>query len=391
MLDKLLCGFKEKLFELELRPSTEGYLDLFTFQGFCPVVLPIQHLPKVYSSLVNADLERTVLLQQELIFKFGSILGFDPGPESQILHYGSEANIQAIRFATRSIKRKKIIVSNLAHKSLLSTGLFEPIIIDVDPGNNFQINQDKLEQVIEENIDDIGIVAATYGTTFFGTNELFLNKLLDLPSSQEIKDETWVHVDAAYGWISMLYDSIEVPEFTIGSVIADCYKFIGLPGCSALLVKGEVREDSNELMESYFNTYQSTRGTFRTSWQAYILRDIFKHYGIGKIRERYKQCLEKAKEIVDELSDAGLETIIPITTPIIPFKLNSKQEVHYMVNELRKQGYIVAPIHLSGTDSSKHKYNVYGIRVVISPIKHQHKQLDKFVGILRSSYNVCRA
>lgn len=203
------------------------------------------------------------------------LFGLGSDADATFMYSGTYANQQAVylalhRFAERqgfSLAKKgvagftnpnrlAVIVSEDAHFSIKHAvrllGLGEQSIIKVPVDENYRLDVDALQAVVNTIDRDIFCVFATTGTTSTGAVDPIL-PLVDI--CHEL--EAWLHVDGAYGYAYRL-----VPEWAhlfdghdlADSICWDPHKQLGAPIPSSLLfVRDGADFDRMALHSDYFN------------------------------------------------------------------------------------------------------------------------------------------
>jgi len=221
----------------------------------CPVVVPAL-VAEVFVSAVNSSLDTFdqsvggTFVERHLIDWTAQRIGFAPDADGIFTSGGTQSNLQALLIARdRAIAshgdpaRLRILTSEdghfSVHKSARLLGLGDDAVVAVPVDAERRMDVTALGRALARCADD-GLVpmavVATAGTTDFGS----LDPLLEVADLCRGED-TWLHVDAAYGGGLLvsptrrhLLDGIERAD----SVTVDYHKTWFQPvSCSALVVR----------------------------------------------------------------------------------------------------------------------------------------------------------
>ncbi len=278
----------------------------------------------------------------------------------------SLANFRALELARDSTNRNKVLTSNLSHASIeraCHSLKLEPIVLDVDPEQGYQIDKEVLARAISKHGNDIAAVVSTYGTTQLG----HIENIARAKSVRQLrKDGAWLHVDAAYGGYvgSLSYHNQEkVPD--ADSITIDPYKFIGKPGVALLLV------NQNELPKSEVPYYSQSPHTIHTTLSAGPIAAWFytKEEVGSSIRETAVDCCKIAYFAGKEVENKGGQLVNPVKLSITPIAIQSAEERDFIHRELLKEHIGVGKIHITGRD-----YEVNGLRLVVTPKVNTERQ-----------------
>ena len=361
--------------------SPKGRLDMFSMFGFAPIEIAEERLPFVMRSLTNVSDKEVQDIQDSLIRACSGICGYKSAG-GFVLVSGSESNRTAMYLAKKTTGKNAVLATNLSHSSIKNAAKelgMKIILVDVDPELGFKVNPKRLEQIIEQNKDEIALVVTTQGTTQLGHFE----SLSDYPSTENY----WIHSDAAYGGMVGGLTGQKIVAKGSRSITIDPHKFVGVLGCGLLLLPNPDDEKliGNEV--SYFRGRATALGTTRSAYPATVALSTMKMLGGEGLERLAKDCIEKAKRAEQLFREGGLKTIIPVQTGIVPIKLNSENEVRYVQTDLERKGYLVSPIEIRGTDSKNKPYQVYGIRMTVTPKPEMTQEnIEKFCKATIESY-----
>lgn len=222
----------------------------------------------------------------------------------------------------------------------------------------------ELEAALNQRGAELAAIVATAGTTQLGTSEQFVNH----PAVERLCREqgTWLHLDAAYGGTINNLISDEYPNaispWLARSITVDAHKFVGVLGCSALLLprKGDKQLIGPEA--SYFPSHAVALGTTRSTFEPAVALATMKALGRDGLRRLAHTSHERAARVANELEKAGLKMMVPIQSGVVPIELPSKEAMEYMKTGLEQNGFLVSPVHIQGAD-----YDTWGIRIVVTP------------------------
>ena len=143
----------------------------------------------------------TKLLEDKVLKMIGSFLSIE-NPVGHMVTGGTEANIMAIRAArnlardNKGIRKGELIVPKSAHFSFKKAAdMLDLKLIRVDLDENYRIDPKSVEENINENT--VAIVGIA------GTTELGMIDPIEDLSKIAIRNDIYLHVDAAFGGFSI--------------------------------------------------------------------------------------------------------------------------------------------------------------------------------------------
>jgi|CXWL01.1.fsa_nt_gi glutamate/tyrosine decarboxylase-like PLP-dependent enzyme len=346
----------------------EGAIDMYNMSGFVDAEVIQRQIPMAIRNLVDRGDFTVQEIQRELLQILGSeLFGLPEDTEGLILHSGSEANEVALYLAKQTTNKRLVLASNLTHQSI--TRACEKLGLDIltlngDPDFLYEIPNAELEKALNQRGNELAAIVATAGTTQLGTSEQFINH----PAVERLCREqgTWLHIDAAYGGTISNLISDEQPSdispWLARSITVDAHKFIGVLGCSALLLprKGDTQLIGPEA--PYFPSHASALGTTRSAFEPAVALATMKALGREGLKRLAHISHKRATKVANELEKAGLKMMAPIQSGVVPIELPSEKAVKFMRTSLEQNGFLVSPVHINGAD-----YDKWGIRIVVTP------------------------
>lgn len=271
------------------------------------------------------------------------------------------ANERALQLARDATKRSKIICSNLTHISIKQScsklGL-ETVIVDADPKNNYQVQENELSNAVRNQKDDIAAIVSTHGTTQLGNVE----NMAKYPIIQELRENgSWLHIDAAFGGVLTQVSSLRnVPIPESDTITLDPYKFLGVPGAALLIVK------EDKLHPSKISYYDHSKFTVYSTFSAFPVAAWFKSVqDFGEragMRELADECIKNSCRFAEDLRLSNMQLIRNPATIIVPVKTRNKQETKCLRDYLHTKGYNVGRLEINGKT-----YESNGIRIACTP------------------------
>ncbi len=323
-------------------------------------------------------------LAREFIDFHAQLIG-KPYLSGLIEHSASLANERALKIAKERTGKRKVLLSNLSHSSIEDVaagkkGFFsgiglEPIVINVDPDNNFQVNEEDLKRKIKGHGKNLAAIISTYGTTQLGHVETIAKREC---VKQLREDGTWLHIDAAYGGVLSRFSTLargELPD--ADSFTLDPYKFVGKLGCALLLT------DRKNLPFSEVPYYNRSQFTLATSisvepiiaWMQSI-RDCSK----AGLRELANDSIYQARVSATRLRNAGLNVLYGPKLAVVPIRLDSLDEANNLRNDLRSKGFKIGKLNIQGND-----YSILGVRFTITPKYYELNSVGRLTNALIKS------
>jgi len=346
----------------------DGPVDMYNMSGFADAEVIQEQLFMAVRNLVDRGDFAVQEIQRELLQILGSeLFGLPEDSEGLVLHSGSEANEAALYLAKRATGKRLVLASNLTHQSIARAceklGL-DIITLNGDPNFLYEIPNAELEEMLNQRGSELAAIVATAGTTQLGTSEQFVNH----PAVEKFcrEEGTWLHLDAAYGGTISNLISDEYPSaispWLARSITVDAHKFVGVLGCSALLLP---RKDDKQLIgpeAPYFPSRAAALGTTRSAFEPAVALATMKALGREGLKRLAHTAHERATRVANELEKAGLKMMVPIQSGVVPIELPSKEALEYMKTGLEQNGFLVSPVHIQGAD-----YEKWGIRIVVTP------------------------
>jgi glutamate/tyrosine decarboxylase-like PLP-dependent enzyme len=308
-------------------------------------------------NLVDRGLNFNEIVQGQLIEEVTNIVV----PDSERLKSGivetsgSHANEKALRLAKRATGRNKIICSTLTHSSIVDAARdleMELQVLSVD-AETMQMDEGTLLAAID---DDLAVLVLTAGTTTLGLVE-------KLPASVEEKLKECgvrLHVDAAYGGLNIGLQSngALIDSDVISSITVDTHKFVAPMGCSVLLLdESDVQQEN-----AYLSGASWLSGTTQGAFVPYMALRNLQGFGRDRLREFADQNLNAARVFERALKEAGVSTIVPVSSGVVPVRLDSFEQAQYLYEALVSIGFNVPKPFRIETDDG----DVYGVRFVFT-------------------------
>ncbi len=310
-------------------------------------------------NVANGSDQETQVLVRYFVDYHKSLLG-KPNMKGLLEPNATQANFRALELARDYTGRNKVLCSNLSHISIARAChslKLEPIVLDADPDQRYQVDNEELARAVSEHGKDIAAVVSTYGTTQLGTIE-------DLAERELIKqlreDGAWLHVDAAYGgYLGTLSRHVKkkIPE--ADSITIDPYKFVGKPGIALLLV------DENKTPESNVDYYMQSPFTLHTTLPAGPIaawHQTVKDCGDYVMQDMANECIRIAYVAGEQIKQNGGRLVTPVEMSITPVELSSREEANYVHDKLLEEIFSTGKIHIKGRN-----YETNGIRIVVTP------------------------
>jgi L-2,4-diaminobutyrate decarboxylase len=296
---------------------------------------------------VNMAMERNVIM------KFGSLIGFNPGFDGIFTHGGTAGNLTAMLAARQSktdyniwedgIREKErpgYMISEQSHYSVSRNakimGLGDASIIKVPVDNQFRMRTDLLEKIKKEaegkGIHIISVVASSCSTATGSYDDL--EAIADFCGKWNL----WMHVDGAHG-MGVLFsnkykDRIKGIE-RADSIVIDFHKMLLVPALNTLVMfrNGEKSFETFAQKASYLFQkseknvwYNSAIRTIECTKSALgiIAYTAMKYYGNNYYKEyidsRYDLAIEFSKLVK---SSASLQNAIEPESNIVCFRFAS--------------------------------------------------------------------
>lgn len=272
----------------------------------------------------------------------------------------SSANFRALELARDSTGRNKVLCSNLSHVSIARAChslKLAPIVLDADPNNRYQVDNEELARAVSEHGKDIAAVVSTYGTTQLGNIEDLAERDL---VKQLREDGAWLHVDAAYGgYIGTLSRHVKKKIPDADSITIDHYKFVGEPGIALLLI------DRNKTPKPEVDYYVQSPFTLHTTLSAGPIASWYqtiKDCGDYVLQDMANECVRIAYIAGEQVKANSGKLVTPVQMSITPVELSSREEAIYVHGKLLEEGFSVGKMHIRGRN-----YETNGIRIVIIP------------------------
>lgn len=276
----------------------------------------------------------------------------------------SLANHRALRLARDYTRKNKVLCTNLSHYSVIDACLslmLEPIVLDVNPKNDYQVDDDLVAKTISKIGHDIAAVVSTYGTTQLG----HIENLAGQSSVKDLRNNgTWVHIDASYGgYIGGLLGNKNKFQ-DADSITIDPYKIMGKPGIALLLF--EEGKAPKQLQIPYYKHSKYTMYTTLSAGPAAAWsKTVDDCGGCSGLFEIISEYVRIARQCGIELTNNSIQLVKHPQMSIVPILLESSQEsisIREQLRSLKPRGFNVGNINFSAKD-----YEIHGIRIVITP------------------------
>jgi glutamate/tyrosine decarboxylase-like PLP-dependent enzyme len=321
-----------------------------------------------------------------------------------IEYSATDANELALKIAKERTGKSKVLCTSLSHTSIRKAcegrrGFFagiglEPIIVNVN-SQTFQADEEELARKVSEHGRDIAAVVSTHGTTQLG----HIETLAEHPIvSQLCEDGAFLHIDAAYGgYISQLsslmymtpkeyLNSPNPPRMTsyrfisriksipdADTITLDPYKFIGMQGCSLLLVKKEYAPEFDVPFypQSRYTLLSTFSGMPIALW-SYTLTDCG---GLTGLIELADDCVYVARRTAVELLKNKIPLIRFPDMGIVPVYAGDREQAEYLHDAMKEHGFQLGKINFTAVEEGEPR-EICGVRLVLTPKKEPEYQLS---------------
>uniref|UniRef100_A0A7J3SJA2 Aminotransferase class V-fold PLP-dependent enzyme n=1 Tax=Fervidicoccus fontis TaxID=683846 RepID=A0A7J3SJA2_9CREN len=306
------------------------------------------------------------LITEKLVSLTRETLGLPPNMKGIITSGGTESNILALYSFRESLGVKKVVLTDVAHYSVLKAskmlGIYSEVV-QTDFSGKFR--PDDISKKIHGPSDSL---VMTMGTTQLGGVE----------DPREILDDLNripIHVDAAFGGLTFPFINPEKfhgilralissgTNFTIG---VDFHKFLGAPIPSGIIFVPEEIYPSLSFDVNYISSGKQfgLLGT-RPGFSAAAALATLAYYGLDGLSKKAKLAYENTLWFLEEAKHRGLG--FPVNRPEVPIACLSTDELierEKLLEELAKRGFFVY-----------RGEKCRGIRVVMMPhVRKSHLQ-----------------
>ncbi|MGB9937532.1 MAG: tyrosine decarboxylase MfnA [Methanobacterium sp.] len=312
----------------------------------------------------------TKQIEKEVISTLGSLLGKEDVC-GHVITGGTEANLMAMRAARNSsnVKNPEIIIPKSAHFSFKKAA--DMLCLKIREANldeDYRIDIEHVKELISPST--VAIVGIA------GTTELGVIDPIEELSEICLKNDIYLHVDAAFGGFSIPFLSergYDFPKFDfslpgVSSITIDPHKMGLAPiptGCILFRDKTYLKRISTEtpyLTEKEQSTIVGTR-TGASSAAAWALLKYFGKEGYAEIAEK---CMDVTRILAEGVKSAGFKLIREPELNLLAF-ISEEMDTEKIADELEKKGWMVS---ISAYPKA--------IRIVIMPhIKEEH--VEEFV------------
>ncbi|KZX09888.1 tyrosine decarboxylase MfnA [Methanobrevibacter filiformis] len=337
------------------------YMDMDYSSGrilgsMCTAVHPIAK--EVYSDFLESNLgdpglfKGTKAIEDEVIKEIGSFLSLDV-PYGNVVTGGTEANLMALHSAYKiAISKGKIaktdipevIVPKSAHFSFKKASeIMRFKLIEANLDKNYKVDIEDVKSNLSSNT--IAIVGVA------GTTELGMIDPIEELSEIAIKNDIYLHVDAAFGGflIPFLKDlRYELPNFDfsipgVSSITIDPHKMGIAPIPSGCIIYREkkyldvIAVDSPYLTSKKQSTIVGTRlgAPSAATWA------MMNHIGRDGYGELANECMINTNYFADALFKEGFNVIVKPELNIVAFN-HPKIETEKLEILLKNNGWMVS-------------------------------------------------
>ena len=318
----------------------------------------------------SAQLEKEVIKEMSTLLQCKNAIGF-------IVSGGTEANMLALLAARNMAKvsQPEVILPQSAHFSftkICNLLKIKPVYAPLD--RSFQVDYSAVEKNVCEN------TVAIVGTA--GTSELGVVDPINELSQIALKNNVWLHVDAAFGGLVIPFLKNDKFNFdfaldAVKSMTIDPHKM----GMAVIPAGGIIFRDSESLdfvktetpylTDDVQYTFSGTRSgaSVASAWA------VFRFLGIDGFKKIVNSCMENTTVLSKGLRDAGFYLVVEPTLNIVAFR--SQKNTKSLAEKLWEKGWFVSYVP---------RYDC--IRIVIMPhVKRRHALA--FLEDVRESEKIC--
>lgn len=291
----------------------------------------------------------TKTLEDKAIKLIGSLVSID-NPYGYIVTGGTEANLMAMRAARnygkkfKKIENGELIIPRSAHFSFnKASDMLNLKLVEVDLDKNYKIDLNSVEDNINENT--IAIVGIA-GTTELG----MVDPISDL-SKIAVKEDIYLHVDAAFGGFSLpfLKDiGYDLGQFDfslkgVSSMTVDPHK-MGLAPIPAggILFRNKISLDLMAVKAPYLTLKeQTTLAGTRLGASAAATYAIMRYLGREGYGKHVQKVMDNTNFLAKSLKELGYELVVEPELNIVAFN-HPTMPPEFIAEELEKLGWIVS-------------------------------------------------
>lgn len=306
-------------------------------------------------------------MEKEVIEMLGELLG-KRDVCGHVITGGTEANIMAMRAARNSsdVKNPEIIIPKSAHFSFKKAADMLCLKIrEAELDKNYCMDMGSVKGLVSPNT--VAIVGIA------GTTELGVIDPIEELSDLCLKNDIYLHVDAAFGGFSIPFLNhigYGFPKFDfslkgVSSITIDPHKMGLAPiptGCILFRDKSYLQSISTEtpyLTEKEQSTIVGTR----TGASAAAAWALMKYLGKDGYAEIAEKCIKVTQLLAEGITKSGFKLIRKPQLNLVSFKSN-EIGIEEIVEELEEKGWMVS---VSAYPKA--------IRIVVMPhIKEEHIQ-----------------
>ena len=253
----------------------------------------------------------TAEIERRLISDLGSLLhGKDIG--GYATSGGTESNLQAVRIAKKlhPTDKPNIVVPKSAHFSFDKTSDILGVEMRMAPykEGSFTVDTEKMAELVDKNTIAVACVA---GTTEYGV----IDDVKSV-SSIALENDTWCHVDAAFGGLVIPFMKNPVPfDFEIdgvSSITLDPHKMgMSTIPCGTFLI----REPEHLKLLSVDSPYLTMKTSFtltgtRPGADVAGAYAVLKYLGREGFRDIVSGCLENTRRLVSGMEAFGYKKVL---------------------------------------------------------------------------------
>src|SRR6266508_1528584 len=351
----------------------EGGIDLrhpYAAAHLQPPVLRVAVEADALASAGNASMDTydsgpaTLAIERWVVRSLAGLAGFGAAADGVLTPGGSMSNLLAVLIArdlaaaragvdarrrgVHGLTRPVVFCSELAHFSVqracAALGLGEDAVVTIGTDQAFRMRPDLLEAELRRRGRTPVSVVATAGTTDYGSIDP-LGEIAELARAYD----TWLHVDAAYGFgalfsdrLAPLLDGLALAD----SVTLDLHKIGWQPAAtSVLLVADRNRFAALERSVDYLNppddidagldgllgrSLQTTRRP-----DAVKVATTLRAYGRDGLGRMLDHCHDLARSAAARVvADGNLELLVPVTLTTVVFRFDADDGVQ---GEIRRR------------------------------------------------------
>jgi len=315
----------------ELHQLDYDYADGRILGSMCTQAHPFAK--EVYCKFLDTNLgdpglfKGTKFIENQVIKSIGELLSLNE-PYGNIVTGGTEANIMAVRAARNHARKYKgivdgeIIIPDSAHFSFKKAAdMLNLKIVEAKLDNNYKIDVESVKKAITPKT--VAIIAIA------GTTELGLVDPIGELSEIAVKNDIYLHVDAAFGGFSIPFlknSGYDLPDFDfkldgVCSITVDPHKMglAPIPAGGIILRKKEYLDvmaiDSPYLTVKSQSTIVGTR-LGASSVATYALLRYFGKKGYSKLAWK---LMDNTKFLKEKIKELGYALVVEPELNIVAF------------------------------------------------------------------------